>query len=235
MGKQSFRITKPIKEKQNQDVTNVLKELLSSSKINETLDSLSLQIKKVNEEKQHKEKTKNEVVINYKSVNHTKTLKNQKNSDIINKFTEALMTKKIDTLKKLLDNKGKYIMLNDAFELKTVNKSTYIKYLKIKLQTQNVTEFKNDFCNGCHIGHNIILYNNGSFPWDVLKNGFGVKAAFLFNVSNGLITSIRFCHTFRNTEDWKTYQNYRDIYAKYRELGYDIDETIRLAREEWDK
>ena len=217
MVKHSFKISKPIK---------VQKPLL-----NKPLDDLS---KLLSNKTSKVEKVALDTEIT-KPVSETKPAKKLTNKEVIYAFSEALLKQDFDTIGTLLLNGGRYISFDEKGELISLNKKNFISWLKNMINDQPVTSYSEDVCSGCKIGELAMFFNNGSFPWNVLKQGFGRKAAFLFFTSGQKIIATRFCHNFKYKQNSMDYPKYKELYAKYRELGYGIDDTIRLSREEWNK
>ena len=217
MVKHSFKISKPVK---------VPKALLIKplDDLNTLLSNKTTKVDKV---------VSATVISN--PVSENEPIKKPTNKDLIFAFSEALLKNDFESIDALLLNGGRFMSFDKKGELNSLNKQNYISWLKNKVDEQPVTSFSEDICNGCKIGELAMFFNNGSFPWNVLEQGFGRKAAILFFTSGKKIIATRFCHNFKNKQNRMDYPKYKELYAKYRELGYNIDDTIRLSREEWYK
>lgn len=241
MAKHSFRISKPIKE----PVNALIKKKLNN--LSELLNMKSVQSEKF-EKVQHivlSESLLDDILINTNKVELKKIkkkpvksslLKNTKTEEeIIQEFSLALVAADLQTLNDLLNIDGRFVTINDNFDLPVVNKNSFLIWIAANLKTQAVVSFHNDFCDGCFKGKSIMFYNDGAFPWNVLQKGFGRKTAFKFQIKNNKISTIRFCHNFVQQKNSMDYPKYKELYAKYRSLGYNLDDTIRLSKEEWNK
>jgi hypothetical protein len=217
MVKHSFKISKPLK--------------VQEPLLNKTLDNLNNLLSS----KAAKFDTVVSVTEITKPVNEESPIKNSTNKELIYAFSEALLKQDFEAIDSLLLNGGRFMSFDKKGELNSLNKQNYISWLKNKVGEQPVTSFSEDICNGCKIGELAMFFNNGSFPWNVLEQGFGRKAAILFFTSGKKIIATRFCHNFKNKQNRMDYPKYKELYVKYRELGYNIDDTIRLSREEWNK
>lgn len=238
MAKHSFRISKPIKEPVNALIkkkSNNLSELLNMKsgqfeKVQQLvlteslLDDISINPNKVDLKEIKKKPVKS------LQLKNTKT-----EEEIIQEFSLALVAADLQTLNELLNIDGRFVIINENFDLQIVNKNSFLIWIESNLKAQAVVSYHNDFCDGCFKGKSIMFYNDGAFPWNVLQKGFGRKTAFKFQIKNNKISTIRFCHNFVNKQNKMDYPKYKELYAKYRNLGYDLDDTARLSKEEWNK
>jgi hypothetical protein len=231
MAKHSFLISKPIKE----PVSSLIKKKLNNlpEKIEQiqqiVLSESLLDDILINANKVELKKIENKPV-KFPQLKNTKT-----EEEIIQEFSLALVAADLQTIGDLLADTGVYVTINSQFDLPIVNKKNFLIWIERNLNRQPVISFSNDFCDGCFKGKSIMFYNNGAFPWNVLEKGFGRKTAFKFQIKNNKISTIRFCHNFVNKQNKMDYPKYKELYAKYRSLGYDLDDTARLSKEEWNK
>lgn len=247
MAKYSFKVAQPIKEKKETayKATEISDFKGGKLKLDNSLNDLLSYIKTPNSNSVSTTNLLDEILVKAKNdelngvsdkkISRKKIVKKPLDRDLVMEFSEALINKDIELLTSILDDNGKYVIIDHKFELPIVGKTEFITFLKRKLHKHPVTSFKNDFCNGCFKGNLIMFYNDGAFPWNVLEQGFGAKSAFKFTIINNKISTIRFCHNFQQKQNKMDYAKYKEIYAEYSSHGYGIDDTVRLAKAEWNK
>ena len=217
MVKHSFKILKPLKVQQ--------------PLLNKPLDDLN----KLLSNNTAKAKSDVSVAEISKRVNKESQIKKSTNKEVIYAFADALLKQDFETIGSLLLNGGRFMSFDENGDLKSLNKQNYLMWLENKVNEQSVASYSEDVCGGCKMGEMVMFFNNGSFPWNVLEHGFGRKAAVVFFTSGQKIIATRFCHNFKYKQNRMDYPKYKELYAKYRELGYSLDDTIRLSRAEWNK
>jgi hypothetical protein len=215
MVKHSFKISKPLK--------------VQEPLLNKTLDDLNNLLSN----KAAKVETVVSVTEITKPVNEESPTKKSTNKEVIYAFAEALLKQDFKAIDSLLLDGGRFMSFDATGELKSLNKQNFLIWLENKANEQPVSSYSEDVCGGCEMGEMVMFFNNGAFPWNVLAHGFGRKAAVGFFTSDQKIRATRFCHNFKFKQNRMDYNKYKELYAKYRELGYSLDDTIRLSREEW--
>lgn len=207
-------VNEPIIEKTTEPETNLAKALIQGLETNnyDLFGVLLLESKRNDEEKLHNNKTSKEV---------------------ITEFTNALIAKDLNALANLLDNNGAFMVINKTFETVAVIKEQYVNWLRFKLQTETVTQVDMDTCTGCSIGKTVVLYNNGTFPWEINTMGDATKGGLDFVIKNGRISHIKFCYKFTKVINQLGFEKRFDIYRSYIDKGYSKTEAYKLSEEEW--
>lgn len=233
MKRYSFKITKPVKEKERSFLEKQLKpfsEFLTIPKpieyvsVDTEQDSKPNLVKALIEGLENKRKDEQKGIENYKST-----------KELITEFTNALIAKDLKALSNLLDDDGAFIVINKTFETVAVIKEQYVNWMRFKLQKDSVTSVDTDSCSGCSLGKTVVLYNNGGFPWTVNNIGDSIKGGLDFVIKNGKISQIKFCYKFKNTKNQHGFEKYTKIYQKYLHKGYTVEKANKLSSNEWFK
>ena len=243
MTKHSFRTTSPVKETQNPLTKKELKPLneLLTKTVNESV------IEKVADPETNLAKafiegleTNNynvfgDLILESKRKDEERLDTKISAKELITEFTRCLISRDLNALADLLDDRGAFMVINKTFETVAVIKEQYVNWLRFKLQTESVTQVDMDSCTGCSLGKTVVIYNNGKFPWVANNSGDSVKGGLDFKISNGKITQIKFCYKFKNTKNQFGFEKRYDIYKSYLDKGFTKEEADRLSDEEWRK
>jgi hypothetical protein len=245
MKRYSFRITKPVKEKEHSFLEKQLKPISEFLTIPKPIEYVSVDTEQDSKPNLAKALIKGLETNNYnlfgdlllasKRKDEEKPHINKPANEVISEFTNALIAKDLNALADLLDNKGAFMVINKTFETVAVIKEQYVNWLRFKLQTESVTQVDMDSCTGCSLGKTVVIYNNGKFPWVANKMGDSSKGGLDFKIANGKITQIKFCYKFKNTKNQFGFEKRYNIYKSYLDKGFTKEEADKLSEEEWRK
>lgn len=123
-------------------------------------------------------------------------------NNIIKEFADALKIKDFLTIEKLLSDNGTFQISMPNAERISVSKSDYTIYLLKLVEDAKIDSFTYDQCLYCNAGARVILFNEGRFPFNDLKNqDKREKTGFMLAVTDGRINEIKYCYSFLKNDN----------------------------------
>lgn len=137
--------------------------------------------------------------------------------EIVTAFTEHLISGDLKSLQAMLSENGIYDIQTPRLNTLQVNKKRFTSWIKKRLKNQSNLTATYDQCTFCSLGSLVILINKGCFPCQIKDSSQRSKTGLMIEVTDGLISRIKFCYVFLKTENNYVFEN--EIERK-RNLGY---------------
>ena len=115
-------------------------------------------------------------------------------------FAKAVQENNFDKLKELLDDSGEYQI---SIDKKTVyvNKNEFINWMVQQRKEFEQLTYHFDNCTFCEIGQPVVIFNDGAFPKVHKSPSEREKMGFMIEVKNDMISHIKICHSFLQTDN----------------------------------
>jgi|GEM_PF-3525312 len=146
-------------------------------------------------------------------------------NDVIKQFADALTIKDFVTIEKLLKDNGTFQISTPNSERISVSKPEYIIYLLKLMDDVKIDNYSYDQCLYCNAGGRVILFNEGRFPFNNLRNyDKREKTGFMLAITEGCIEEIRHCYSFLKNDNRPQFEVSADrIKQLMNENGWDFD------------
>lgn len=156
-------------------------------------------------------------------------MKQDKNSKvkIAKSFATSTKLKDFDVLNNLLFEGGEFeIQPETTYGTEIVNKSSFLNWYAIKLETTSISDIDYDQCMSCEIGKPVILFNKGKFPRTPKESHNRSKTGLMLKIQDDKIIEIKFCYVFLKTENKYVFECQGDEIKKLIKKGVPPEEAI---------
>jgi hypothetical protein len=145
-------------------------------------------------------------------------------------FLDSFKTRNIDELSELLDDTSPEFEIQGAKGVKVmVTKKRYLKWLKPKLEANEIYDIKFDKCTACVVGNPVLIINYGSFPYITKSNDEALITGLMLGVKNEKISTIKFCNSFAKTNIKYAFECKAEVMKVYLNLGYSFEEAYEIC------
>ena len=142
--------------------------------------------------------------------------------DIVIEFANAVVRKDKELIEFLLSDTGTYHIQDDKLETQNVNKEQFLSWFNQRLDTVPVTQVEYDLCKHCLFGAQVVLFNNGKFPYtkkDCLQRS---ETGLALLVKENKIYDIAFCFWF--LKHLNKYDNYYGSQSGEENIDFELED-----------
>lgn len=149
--------------------------------------------------------------------------------NIVTEFSQALKSKKKSTITEFLSDTGTFQIQNDNFETVDVDKGTFLAWIFEKFQNCEILKIEYDHCLYCKIGSPVLLINDGQFPRIKKDDSERSMTGLMLEIINEKIEEVRFCYTFRQTENKYAIEIKAEKIKQLMANGLTFEEAYKIA------
>ena len=168
---------------------------------------------KISISKKNKNGKKSSCTINTSKISDSKLTKTHI------RFANAFCQMDIDTISEMLSDDGLFNVPRSSINGNELDmdcdKPTFIHWLSIRFnQIAGKAEisYTNDICLFCIAGQEVLIFNEGYFPWVPLEMANNAKAGLALSFEKDKIREIQFCFSLMTTENNYFFNDYSKAY-----------------------
>lgn len=147
----------------------------------------------------------------------------------VDEFVDALVNLKFPILTELLSETGKFQIQDTNLETIDVDKKTFLSWFFSKIDTTSKLTIDLDFCLYCKIGNPVLIINEGQFPRTKKDDSERSKTGLMLEIIDGKIEEVRFCYTFRVTENKYAIEIKGERIKQLMSKGFSFEAAYKIA------